>query len=219
MPEPKVETKVAMADAPRLWKYALALGIFTVLYNLAEGLVSVYFGASDESLTLFGFGVDSFIEVFSAVGILHMLWRLHRHGPAQRDRFERTALRVTGISFYMLTAFLIASAIYNLATGRKPETAFWGVVISLVSISFMGFLIAAKTRVGRALASAPILADASCSKVCLWMSLILLASSGVYALTGFPWVDTLGAAGLAWFSFREGRECMEKAKGGHGCGC
>jgi hypothetical protein len=198
---------------------AFGLGIFTVVYNLAEGLVSIYFGLSDGALTLFGFGADSFIEVFSALGILHMIWRLKRHGSSQRDLFERTALRITGVSFYLLALFLVASAALNLATGRKPETAFWGILIGLVSISFMGLLIVAKTRVGRALDSAPILADAACSKVCLWMSLVLLASSGIYAVTGFPWVDTLGAAGLAWFSFREGRECMEKARGMHTCSC
>ena len=43
------------------WQFALWLAFFTVFYNIAEGLISIFFGISDEALTLFGFGVDSFI--------------------------------------------------------------------------------------------------------------------------------------------------------------
>ena len=75
----------------------------------------------------------------------------------------------------------------------------------------MWALIRAKVRVGTELDSAPIIADANCSKVCLRMSIILLISSGVYELTGLGFVDALGALGLAWYSFTEGRECFQKA--------
>lgn len=203
----------------RLWAQALALGVFTIVYNLAEGLVATAFGFRDESLTLFGFGLDSFIEVISAIGIVHLMVRLARHGEAHRDRFEKVALKVTGWAFYLLVALLLANGIYNIYQHKKPETAFWGLVISGVSMAFMGFLIWAKTAVGRALNSQPVLADAACSRVCLYMSGVLLLSSGVYAVTGFAWTDTLGAVALAWFSFKEGRECFEKAQKNVGCGC
>jgi divalent metal cation (Fe/Co/Zn/Cd) transporter len=199
------------AKTERLYRYALGLGIFTVLYNLLEGLVSVFFGIQDEALTLFGFGVDSFIEVMSGLGIAAMVLRIRRSPETPRSRFERTALRITGTSFYLLAAGLGLTALYNLASGHKPETTLPGLVISLVSIAVMWALVAGKRRVGRALHSAPILADANCTLVCIYMSLILLAASLVYELTGFGLIDSIGAAGQVYFSVSEGRESFEKA--------
>lgn len=195
------------------WQYALWLAIFTVLYNIAEGLVSIFFGVSDEALTLFGFGVDSFIEVMSGIGILAMVIRIRQNPDTPRSRFEITALRVTGTAFYLLTVGLGASAVYNIFTGHKPETTLPGLIISVISIAMMWLLVAGKRKVGRTLNSIPILADANCTLVCIYMSLVLLASSLVYELTGFGFVDSIGALGLIYFSVKEGREAFEKANG------
>ena len=195
------------------WKFALWLAIFTVFYNIAEGLISIFFGISDEALTLFGFGVDSFIEVMSGIGILAMVIRIQRNPDAPRSGFEITALRVTGTSFYLLGIGLGASAIYNLLTAHKPETTLPGLIISIISIGVMWLLVAGKRKVGRALNSVPILADANCTLVCIYMSVILLISSLVYELTGFGFVDSIGALGLIYFSVKEGREAFDKAKG------
>jgi divalent metal cation (Fe/Co/Zn/Cd) transporter len=196
----------------RLWKAALWLAVFTILYNIVEGLVSIYFGAQDEALTLFGFGVDSFIEVMSGIGIFAMVLRIRRNPETQRSRFEQTALRVTGTSFYLLAVGLGATAVYNLFTGHKPESTLPGLIISVISIAVMWLLVYAKRRVGRALNSAPILSDANCTMVCIYMSVVLLVSSLVYQFTGFAWVDTLGAVGLVYFSVNEGKEAFEKAR-------
>ena len=196
----------------RLWRAALWLAVFTILYNIAEGLVSIYFGAQDEALTLFGFGVDSFIEVMSGIGIFAMVQRIRRNPETQRSRFEQTALRVTGTAFYLLAVGLGATAAYNLFTGHKPESTVPGLIISVISIAVMWLLVYAKRRVGRALNSSPILADANCTMVCISMSVVLLVSSLVYQFTGFAWVDTLGAAGLIYFSVNEGKEAFEKAR-------
>lgn len=201
-----------------LYNRANLLAIFTIVYNFIEGMVSVAIGASDETLSLFGFGLDSFIEVVSAVGIWHMLRRIRNNRGETRDAFEQRALKVTGASFYVLTAGLAVTAIVNLYLGHKPETTIWGVIISLISISFMWFLIQAKTKVGKALNSAAILADASCSRTCLYLSLVLLAASVGYELTGISYLDGIGALLIAWLSWKEGRESFQKAKGG-GCGC
>jgi divalent metal cation (Fe/Co/Zn/Cd) transporter len=195
----------------RYYQYALWLAVFTIVWNLAEGAISAYFGAQDESLTLFGFGLDSFIEVISGVGILSMVLRI-RHSPdTDRSGFERTALRITGFSFYLLAAGLLITAAYNLYTGHKPTTTLPGLIIGLVSISFMWALVAGKRKVGLTLSCEPILADANCSVVCIYMSLVLLAASLIYQLTGFGLVDSLGAAGLIYYSLQEGRESFEKA--------
>jgi len=128
-------TTLTQTDANRYWIYALWLAVFTILYNLLEGLVSIFFGYSDEALTLFGFGVDSFIEVMSGVGILAMVLRIRQNPSTSRTQFEKTALRITGTSFYLLMVGLAATAIYNLFTAHKPETTMPGLIISVISIA------------------------------------------------------------------------------------
>src|SRR5215204_3461899 len=130
-------TTLTQSSATKYWTYALWLALFTIFYNLAEGLVSIFFGVSDEALTLFGFGVDSFIEVMSGIGILAMVLRIRQHPDTPRSQFERTALRVTGTSFYLLAVGLAATAIFNLFTAHKPETTLPGLLISVISIAVM----------------------------------------------------------------------------------
>ncbi len=204
--------------ANRYWNFALWLAVFTIGYNLLEGLISVFFGFSDESLTLFGFGVDSFIEVMSGVGILAMVLRIRQNPGTPRSQFEQSALRVTGAAFYLLAAGLAATALYNLIVGHKPETTLPGLIISAVSIAIMWALAAGKRKTGRTLNSQPILSDANCTMVCIYMSVVLLISSLIYELTGFGFVDSIGAVGLIWFSYNEGKEAFEKAAGME-CSC
>ncbi len=161
----------------KLYRIAFFLALFTIAANIVEGVASMALGAQDETLALFGFGVDSFIEVISAVGIAQMILRIGRNPDAPRSRFETTALRITGFAFYLLTAGLVLGALINIAAARAPESTLWGIVISLISLSVMTGLVAAKRRVGRALNSAPILADANCTLVCIYMSVVLLAFS------------------------------------------
>jgi len=200
------------------WRTALLLALFTIVYNLAEGSVSVFFGIQDEALTLFGFGIDSFIEMLSGAGILAMVLRIRHDREGRRSRFESTALRVTGTAFYLLAAVLAVSAAYNLVNGHRPGSTLPGFVIASVSIAIMWTLVVAKRRVGRALRSQPILADANCTLACITMSLVLLASSLLYQLSGFGFADSLGAVGLVYFSLHEGRESFAKARG-HECSC
>jgi divalent metal cation (Fe/Co/Zn/Cd) transporter len=205
----------------RFFRQAFLLSIFTIGYNLAEGIVSMILGYSDETLALLGFGADSFIEVISGVGIMIMVLRIWKHPGRPVSSFEVAALRITGIGFYLLSAGLAAGVVMNLIYGHKPESGFWGIVISLISIVTMTWLVWAKKRVGRKLQSDPVLADANCTLVCLYMSVVLLVSSLVYELTGFGYMDSIGAAGLIWFSVKEGMEAMEKAgkKSYSECGC
>ena len=210
----------AHSAASRYWDYALWLALFTVFYNLIEGLVATYFGAQDEALTLFGFGVDSFIELISGVGILVMVLRIRRNPDTPRSQFEQAALRITGVAFYLLALGLAVTAFYNLLADNKPATTLPGFIISSISILVMWLLVIGKRRVGRTLDSAPILADANCTLVCIYMSLVLMASSALYQVTRIGVIDTLGAAGLIYFSIKEGREAFYKARhAGALCGC
>ena len=205
-------TNSTQKDLNKYWNYALWLALFTIFYNLGEGIVSIYFGAQDEALTLFGFGIDSFIEVMSGIGILAMVIRIRKNPDASRTQFEATALRITGTSFYILAAGLGVTALYNLVTAHKPTTTLPGIIISLISIAIMWLLVMGKRKVGHTLNSSPILSDANCTMVCIYMSVVLLAASFIYQFTGFGFVDSLGAIGLIYFSINEGKEAFEKAE-------
>ena len=195
------------------YKVALWLAFFTIFYNVIEGLVSVWFGVKDETLTLFGFGADSFIEVMSGIGIAVMILRIKQNPNSPKSTFEISALKITGSAFYLLSVGLLIGIGFNLVNHYKPETTFWGIVISLISIAVMVWLMNAKKKVGRQLNSEPILSDSNCTKVCVYMSIVLLISSLIYEFTGFTYADVIGTAGLIYFSMTEGKEAFEKAKG------
>lgn len=198
----------------KLINTAYILAVVTIAYNVAEGLFSVFFGISDDTLALLGFGIDSFVEVFSGIGILHMIYRMRKAGLndiTTNDRFERRALRITGTAFYILAAGLIAGSAVNMISGVKPETTAIGIIISIISILTMYILMSWKLKTGKQLNSAAIIADANCTKTCFYLSFILLASSGLYELFGIGWLDIAGSLGIAWFAFSEGKEAFEKA--------
>lgn len=200
----------------KLLRLALWLSAITVTYNLIEGVVSTAFGADDETLALFGFGVDSFVEVVSGLGVGHMVWRMRRNGT--NTKFEVQALRITGIAFYVLSGALVLGAINSIYHKLTPERTLAGVVIAVISLASMYFLFRCKKSVGEALHSQPIIADAHCTKTCFYLSFILLASSLLYAVFKIPYVDALGSLGIAWYAFKEGKEALGKAKG-KACSC
>lgn len=203
---------ISASGEKKLFNIAYWLGIFTIVYNLIEGFIATILGYEDETLALFGFGLDSFIEMISGMGIVYMIMRIRKNPDSERSEFEKTALKITGYSFYALVAGLTITSIINIISAHKPTTTFWGVVISTISILVMIALLYGKIKVGKELNSAPILADASCTKICIYMSCILLVSSGIFELTGFVYADSIGTLGLAWFSLQEGRECFEKVR-------
>ncbi len=204
----------------KLLSRALFLAIVTVLYNVIEGFVSVIFGAEDETLALFGFGVDSFVEVISGVGILHFIFRMNYKEISLRENFEKTALRITGTAFYILTVGLVIGSVLIIVNDVKPDTTLPGVIISLISIATMYYLMNAKLKVGKELKSDALIADANCTKTCFYLSFVLLTSSGLYEIFELGFIDALGSLGIAYFSYKEGREAFEKVRTGNlACSC
>ncbi len=205
-----------MTDA-RWRRRALWLCGLTVAYNLLEGLVSMHFGWADDSVALFGFGADSFIEVASA---LLVLWKLMDHGSLAR---ERTAALGIGGLFVALGAGIAGGAVLQLAARRHPPTTLPGVVISLLSLAFMLYLWRAKLRAARALDSAALAADAACSRACLQLSAVLLAGSLAFlASPALWWADAAAALVLALLVAREGVGMVRAARSARftgGCGC
>ena len=204
-----------MKDFNRLINIALYLSILTIVYNVIEGIISLYFGYQDETLALFGFGVDSFVEVFSGFGILNMILLTKKNG--NKNHFEKNALRITAVSFYVLSFGLIITSIINMYNYHSPVTTQWGIVISIISLAIMWLLIYKKKQVGYELKSDAIIADANCNKVCMQLSLVLLLSSLSYSIFNIGYFDSLGAMLIAYLSFKEGREAYLKSKNQKAC--
>lgn len=211
------------ASRSRWWAYARVLAIFTVVYNLAEGLVSMGFGWADDSIALFGFGADSFIEVGSA---LIVLWRIAADDvacAATRLKKERRATLGIGVLFLLLALGTALGATLQLKAGHHPDTTLPGLIVSILSLLFMIWLWRSKRHAARALDSRSLEGDAACSLVCIQLSTVLFLGSLLFAvLPGLWWADALAALILAVLITREGvgtiRAALKPDFSG-GCGC
>jgi divalent metal cation (Fe/Co/Zn/Cd) transporter len=218
--QPEINKSTDSKSFKGLVSFALLLSVITILYNIAEGLISIFFGLNDETLALFGFGLDSFVEVISGIGIFHMIVRMKRNPISERDGFERTALKITGFSLYLLCAGLIIASFLLFINDVKPETTIVGIIVSVISILTMYALLHYKLKVGKALNSDAIIADANCTKTCFYLSFILLASSLSYELFKIGYLDIAGSVGIAYFAFKEGKESIGKSNSSKlSCSC
>lgn len=179
------------------------LEYFTLAWNLLEGLVAVVAGAVAGSISLLGFGIDSFIEVTSGSVLL---WRMAVDADVhRREQNEKLALRMVGICFLGLSAYLAYESLSKLFQKRATEHSVAGMVIAIASLLVMPLLSRAKRQIGRALESHAMQADARQTEFCMWLSSILLLGLLLNSLFGFWWADPV--AGLvmipliAWEGF------------------
>lgn len=207
------------ARAPLL-RRALRLEVFTVGWNVVEGLIAVSAGLAAGSVVLVGFGMDSFVEMTSG---LVLLWRLRAErrarDRAEIDRLDRLAHKGVAWTLFALAAYVAVDAAKTLWSGEHPETSWIGIALTTVSIGVMLWLARAKRRLAAALGSRALEADAFQTTACWWLSVITLAGVGVNAAFGWWWADPVAALGMTFFLVREGREAWrgEECCGG-GCG-
>ena len=203
--------------------YARFLAVFTISYNLLEGFVSMGFGWADDSMALFGFGADSFIEVGSA---LLVLWRLRGdEGGCESERLhrERRAALGIGILFVLLALGTAVGAVFQLVSHHHPDTTIPGLLVSVLSLGFMFWLWKSKQRAAKALDSRSLEGDAACSLACIQLSTVLFTGSLVFLLIpALWWADAGAALLLSAFIAKEGisgiRGAMKPGFTG-GCGC
>ena len=206
-----------------LTRLASYLAWFTIVYNLSEGIVSIWLGIKADAVSLAGFGGDSLIEVGSAVVVL---WRLRYEVRGKGGAIleaERKATIVIGTLFILLAAVASVSSILFLYQQKIPESTIPGAVISGFSISFMFFLWRSKLKVARGLNSKALEQDAACSLACIKLSFVLFLGSLLYLVVpSLWWADTIAALVLSYFIFMEGVEAVNSARNPNfqgGCGC
>jgi len=184
------------------------LALFTVLWNVLEGVIAVSSGIAAGSIALIGFGIDSFIETASA---LVVGWRFsyERSGRplAQTERAERRAARIAGALLLALACYILLDSGRRLmGIGDEPEPSVVGIVLTAVSLVVMPLLGRAKLRAAEQLDSRALRADAYETITCAWLSATTLTGLALNAATGWWWADPLAALVLIPLIVREGLE-------------
>ncbi len=180
------------------------LEYFTIGWNTLEGLVAVIAGAVAGSISLVGFGIDSFIEVTSGSVLL---WRMSVDSDVHlRETNEKRALRFVGACFLLLAAYITYDSIVDLWSKRAPEHSIPGIVLACVSLVVMPLLSRAKRRVGRAMGSSAMHADAKQTEFCTYLSAILLIGLLLNAFLGWWWSDPLAALIMVPIITKEGMD-------------
>lgn len=200
-------TDLLDTDRSDLLQRARRLAIFTVAWNIAEGAVAITAAVLAGSQALLGFGADSAIESISAAVLT---WRLgaERRDPQRAEEVEQTALRVIGVSFLLLAAFVAFDAVRALAVQDEPASSMVGIVLTGLSLVVMPWLAVRKRRVADRLASRAAVADSQQTWACAWLSAVVLAGLVLNAWLGWWWADPVAALAVVVLLVREGREAL-----------
>jgi divalent metal cation (Fe/Co/Zn/Cd) transporter len=196
-----------------LHRRAMRLEYFTIGWNVIEAFVAIGAGLIAGSVALIGFGVDSGIEVISAIGLL---LRLRKAGPraevAQESAAERGALYVVAATFFLIAAYITYEAVGSLIRAEEPLTSPVGIVLPILSLAIMPALAIAKQRTGRAMGSRALVADSKETWVCSYLSLSLLIGVGLHALVGWWWADPIAALAMLPIIIWQGWETLNEAR-------
>lgn len=184
----------------QLNRRSLHLAYGTAGYNLLEGIVAVAAGAAASSTALIGFGLDSFIEVSSA---LVVIWQFRSRVPEAR---EQLALRLIAVSFFALAAWISVDAVRSLLGQGEAEPSPVGIGLAAASVIVMPLLVWAKRRTGRELGSATVIADSTQTLLCTYLSAILLVGLILNAWLGWTWADPIAGLVIAAVAVREGAQ-------------
>jgi divalent metal cation (Fe/Co/Zn/Cd) transporter len=194
--------ETAILERTAVVRHGRRLEYFTIAWNALEGLVAVVAGASAGSISLVGFAIDSFIEVTSGSVLL---WRMSVDSQVHRRELnERRALRIVGVCFLLLAAYIAYESALDLWSGRAPEHSIPGIILACVSLIVMPLLSRAKRKLGRALGSAAMHADAKQTEFCTYLSAILLAGLLLNTLFGLWWADPVAALIMVPIIAKEG---------------
>lgn len=186
---------------------AQRLAVFTVGWNVTEGLIAVTAAVIAGSGALLGFGLDSAIESISGTVIL---WRLgaERRAPERAERVERRATRAIGASFLVLAAFVAYEAVSALTTGDEPDASIIGIALTALSLVIMPILARRKLAIAIALGSKAAEADSAQTLACVWLSAVVLVGLALNATLGWWWADPVAALGVVVLLLNEGREAL-----------
>jgi divalent metal cation (Fe/Co/Zn/Cd) transporter len=189
---------------------AFRLEYLTLAWMVIEAGVAIGAGVAAHSVTLVAFGIDSLIELASAIVLI---WRLTvelRHGQSFAESVERRASRISGTLLFALAAYVVAAAGWSLWTGQGQEFSWPGLLVSLIAIPLMWVLSRRKLRLAGALRSRALRADAVESIACGWLSFVVVIGLLAQLVLGAWWIDTVTSLVILWLLVKEGREAWER---------
>ena len=197
-----------MIDRLSLVRRGFHLAVFTVAWNLLEGIIAIVSGIFAGSVALVGFGVDSFVEVASGIVVgWRFSYEMSDRSEEQTEKAERWAAHIAGTLLLMLAAYLlIDSSRRLLGFGRKPDSSLPGIALTILSLSIMPILARAKLKTAASLESKALRADAYETIACAWLSATTLAGLALNAAFGWWWADPVAALVLVPLIAREGLE-------------
>lgn len=207
-----MQETLGQTERAKLTARGRLLEYFTIGWNLLEAAVAVGAGLVANSPSLVGFGFDSLIE--SSSGAV-LLWRL-RDGDKGEER-ERLAIRLVGVCFLILAAYVAFDAIKTLIWREPPETSYVGIGLTLVSLIVMPFLARAKRSVAIKIGSRALEVDSKQTDLCVYLSAISLGGLLLNALFGWWWADPLAALAMIPIITKEGIEGLRGETCTDGC--
>ena len=208
----------AQPSRDALVRRALRLEQVSVAWMVVEGGASIAAGLLAHSVALIGFGFDSALELISAIALYRRLGAELRAGDVEAaERAERSALRIVGVTLLLLAAYIVLDAGRTLWTRSEPARSPVGLAVAVVALAAMPLLGRAKLRVGRAIGSRALVADAKETFACAWSSGATVVGVGLHAALGWWWADPVAALVMVPLVIREGREALEEARGVEGC--
>jgi divalent metal cation (Fe/Co/Zn/Cd) transporter len=194
----------AKPDERRLRRWAWWLTGLTIGWNTLEAIVAIASGLAAESIALIGFGLDSVVEVSSALVIV---WRLASQGDdhAANERAERWAVRLIALSFFAIAAYVTFDALLKLlGLASEAERSPVGLALVALSLVVMPVLAWAKRQVARRLGSVALRADAAETQLCTYLSAVVLLALGANIAFGWWWLDPVAGLVIAGVAVREG---------------
>jgi len=184
----------------RLHRRVRFIVAFTISYNVLEAIVAITAGVLASSAALIGFGLDSVVEVLSAVAVA---WQFTRKDP---ERWEKATVRAIALAFFALAAYVSIDAITSLVSQEGPDHSPLGLGITALSLLIMPLLAWWETRTGRELGSKSVLADAKQLLLCVYLSGAVFVGLLLNSLFGWWWADSVAALVVAALAVREGIE-------------
>ena len=197
----------AVTTRADLLQRALRLASFTVAWNVVEGVVALTAAGAAGSRALVGFGLDSAVESLSA-GVLVWRLRVEQRAPERAGQVERRAVRLIGVTFLVLAAYVGVAAVRSLADGTEPEVSPVGIGLTALSLAVMPLLARAKRSVAAELGSRAVGADSAQTRACAWLSAVVLGGLVLNAALGWWWADPVAALVVVALLAQEGREAL-----------
>ncbi|WP_414470497.1 cation diffusion facilitator family transporter [Methanobacterium sp. ACI-7] len=193
----------------KLSKRALNLAYFTIIYNVLEGILSIFAGLSAGSISLIGFGLDSAVESLSAAVIA---WRFRKQNNISKDeeeRIEKNALKYIGYTFFILAIYVLYESIMKLYNAEISEPSILGILITGTSLIVMPVLFYYKYQTGKSLKSRSVIADSKETLACSFLSGTVLVGLLANYFYGFWQADPLIGFLIVIFLLREGYEIFK----------